>query len=465
MLLTLGAFLVVLGVLVFVHELGHFLAAKAAGIMVHRFSLGIGSPIPWLTTKRGETEYSVSWLPLGGYVKMATAEADGTTSALEGAEPEEVAPPERRFESKPVWVRMIVILAGVTMNALFAWAALTGLAIRQGNLINPTTTIGRILVDSLPAGARALAEVKVGARVVSVGGRAVDSWDDIVDQLRTAQGPDVTLTFADSSRVVVSIPDTDVGDRDRVAEAVLPWLPPVIGQIIPSRPGERAGLLPGDTVVAIDSMPLTHWYQLLDLVEPAIGRPLKFTLGRATGRTVISVTPQAERTVGPDGVVHEVGKIGIGPDIPTRSEPFTFFAAIIAGGRATLHASTTIVSSLRGLVSGQVDRRQVGGPILIAQLAGQQARQGLAEFVFFMAVVSVNLAILNLLPIPVLDGGQFMFLLAEVVLRRPLSLRLRERLTLVGLVLIGCLMIFAFWNDLSRNWVSIVGYLRQLVGG
>jgi regulator of sigma E protease len=300
---------------------------------------------------------------------------------------------------------------------------------------------------------------------VSVGGRAVDSWDDIVDQLRTAQGPDVTLTFADSSRVVVSIPDTDVGDRDRVAEAVLPWLPPVIGQIIPSRPGERAGLLPGDTVVAIDSMPLTHWYQLLDLVEPAIGRPLKFTLGRATGRTVISVTPQAERTVGPDGVVHEVGKIGIGPDIPTRSEPFTFFAAIIAGGRATLHASTTIVSSLRGLVSGQVDRRQVGGPILIAQLAGQQARQGLAEFVFFMAVVSVNLAILNLLPIPVLDGGQFMFLLAEVVLRRPLSLRLRERLTLVGLVLIGCLMIFAFWNDLSRNWVSIVGYLRQLVGG
>ncbi len=162
MLFTLGAFLVVLGVLVFIHELGHFLAAKAAGIMVHRFSLGMGSPIPWLTRKWGETEYAISWLPLGGYVKMATSESDATSSALEGAEPEETAPVERRFESKPVWQRMIVILAGVTMNVLFAFAAFTWLAFHNGRQIDPTTVVGRVTLDSLPASAAGLEAVHPG---------------------------------------------------------------------------------------------------------------------------------------------------------------------------------------------------------------------------------------------------------------------------------------------------------------
>lgn len=465
MLFTLGAFLVVLGVLVFVHELGHFLAAKAAGIMVHRFSLGIGSPVPWLTTKRGETEYSVSWLPLGGYVKMATAEADGTTSALEGAEPEEVAPPDRRFESKPVWVRMIVILAGVTMNTLFAWGAFTWLALKHGNLIDPTTIVGRVVVDSLPAGAKGLARIQPGARIVAVDGQPVNSWDDIIDGLLGASGAEVALSFADSNKIVLSIPSTATEDRARAALALQPWRSTVIGQVLPSRPAERAGLQAGDTVIAIDSIPLEHWYQLLDRVQPASGRALSFTVGRAGGRRVISVTPEAERVTDDNGVVHEVGKVGIGPTSESRSEGYTLLGAVAAGGRATLNASTQIVRSVRGMVNGQIDRHQVGGPIMIAQLAGQQARLGISEFLAFMALVSVNLAVLNLLPIPVLDGGQFMFLLAEVVLRRPLSLRLRERLTMVGLVLVGSLMIFAFWNDLARNWVRIMDYLHQLAGG
>lgn len=464
MLLTLGAFLVVLGVLVFIHELGHFLAAKAAGIMVHRFSLGIGAPIRWLTFTKGETEYSISWLPLGGYVKMATAEQDGTTSALEGAEPDEPAPVERRFESKPVWARMIVILAGVTMNILFAWGAFTWLAFKNGNLVDPTTTVGRVTVDSLPAGAQALASVQPGARIVEVNGRVVHSWDEIVDEVVGAAGDQLTFQFADSSRKVATIPATATEARAKLALAILPWRPAVIGQVLPSRPGDRAGLEPGDTVLAIDNVPLSYWYQLLDVVQPASGRALQFSIGRASGRSTISVTPEAERTTDAAGAVHEVGKIGIGPLSETRSEPYGLGGAIAAGGRATINASTQIFRSVRGMVSGQIDRRQVGGPIMIAQLAGQQAREGFSEFLAFMALVSVNLAVLNLLPIPVLDGGQFMFLLAEVALRRPLSLRLRERLTLVGLVLVGSLMIFAFWNDLARNWMSIMGYITKLFG-
>ena len=465
MLFTIGAFLVVLGVLVFIHELGHFLAAKAAGIMVHRFSLGMGSPIPWLTRKWGETEYAISWLPLGGYVKMATSESDATSSALEGAEPEETAPVERRFESKPVWQRMIVILAGVTMNVLFAFAAFTWLAFHNGRQIDPTTVVGRVTLDSLPASAAGLEAVHPGTRVLAVNGTPVTSWDQVVGGIAEAPGDSVVLTFDSVPALALAIPVTATEDRARVAIALDPWRPAVIGQVLPGHPGERAGLAVGDTVLAIDGSPVAQWYDLLDQVRPAAGRALVLTVGGAAGRRDVTVTPEGVSETGPDGAQHEVGKIGIGVALSLRSEPFSVPAAIVAGALETLSASTQIVRSVRGLVAGHIDRRSVGGPILIAQVAGQQARQGGNEFLAFMALVSVNLAVLNLLPIPVLDGGQFLFLVAEAVRRKPLSLRLRERLTLVGLSLISALMVLAFWNDIARNWAGIIGFIRRLGGG
>jgi len=465
MLLTLGAFLVVLGVLVFIHELGHFLAAKAAGIMVHRFSLGIGSPVPWLTRQWGETEYAISWLPLGGYVKMATAEADATSSALEGEEPEETAPVERRFESKPVWQRMIVILAGVTMNVVFAFLAFSWLAFHNGRQIDPTTVVGRVTLDSLPASAAGLAAVHPGMQVLAVNGTPVTSWDQVVGGIVEAPGDSVVLSFDSVPRLVLAIPATATESRVRAAIALAPWRNAVIGEVLPGRPGERAGLAVGDTVLAIDGSPVIQWYDLLDQVRPAAGRALVLSVGGAAGRRDVTVTPEGESETGPDGARHEVGKIGIGMALSLRSEPFGIPGAIAEGARETLSAFTQIVRSVRGLVAGHIDRRSVGGPILIAQVAGQQARQGASDFLTFMAIVSVNLAVLNLLPIPVLDGGQFLFLLAEAVRRRPLSLRLRERLTLVGLSLISALMIFAFWNDIARNWASIIGFIHRLGGG
>ena len=465
MLLTLGAFLVVLGVLVFIHELGHFLAAKAAGIMVHRFSLGMGSPIPWLTRKWGETEYAISWLPLGGYVKMATAESDATSSALEGEEPEETAPVERRFESKPVWQRMIVILAGVTMNVLFAFAAFSWLAFHNGRQIDPTTVVGRVTLDSLPASAAGLEAVRPGMRLLTVNGTPVTSWDQVVGGIAEAPGDSVVLTFDSMPALVLAIPATATEARARVAIALAPWRPAVIGQVLPGRPGERAGLAVGDTVIAIDGAPVVQWYDLLDQVRPAAGRALVLTVGGTAGRRDVTVTPEGESETGPDGAKHEVGKIGIGVALSLRSEPFSVMGAIAEGALETLSASTQIVRSVRGLVAGHIDRRSVGGPILIAQVAGQQARQGGSEFLAFMALVSVNLAVLNLLPIPVLDGGQFLFLLAEAVLRRPLPLRLREMLLRVGLALILALVVFAFWNDFARNWTSILDFFARIWTG
>ena len=162
MLTTVLALIVVLGVLIFVHEAGHFIAAKWAGIYVHRFSLGLGPPIPWLTFRRGETEYSISWLPLGGYVKMASREEDIGSSALEGGVPTAAVPPDRVFESKPIWKRMVVILAGVTMNALFAWIVFAGLVYKNGRQIDPVTVVGRVVPELVPKEAAALKQIAPG---------------------------------------------------------------------------------------------------------------------------------------------------------------------------------------------------------------------------------------------------------------------------------------------------------------
>src|SRR3954470_16110437 len=166
-LTTIIALIVVLGVLIFVHEAGHFLAAKWAGIYVYRFSLGLGPPIPWLTFRRGETEYSISWLPLGGYVKMASREEDISSSALEGGAPTVPVPPDRVFEAKPVWKRMIVILAGVTMDLLFAWAGNVGLAAKNGRAYDPTTAVGRVVPELVPHGSEAVLRIPPGTRITA----------------------------------------------------------------------------------------------------------------------------------------------------------------------------------------------------------------------------------------------------------------------------------------------------------
>ena len=190
MLTTICRSIVVLGVLIFVHEAGHFLAAKWAGIYVHRFSLGLGPPIPWLTFRRGETEYSISWLPLGGYVKMASREEDIGSSALEGGAPTVPVPPDRVFEAKPIWKRMVVILAGVTMNALFAWAVFAFLAYKNGRQIDPVTTVGRVVEESAAAGGREpCRQIRPGTRILRVNGDSVTSWDEVISGDRQHAGP------------------------------------------------------------------------------------------------------------------------------------------------------------------------------------------------------------------------------------------------------------------------------------
>ncbi len=456
MLVTLLAFAVTLGVLIFVHEFGHFAAAKWAGIWVHRFSIGIGSPIPWLTFRRGETEYSLSWLPLGGYVKMASEEEEASSAALEGGTPEAEVPPDRMFEAKPVWKRMIVILAGVTMNTLFAWLVFSGLALWQGKAVNPVTAIGAVDSAGLPAGAEAFRTLQRGDRITAINGRPVDSWNGVYDALQHTSAAAVALTLADGRTVTADVPADAVERRMALAMSLGPFTPAVTGRVIPGRVAATAGIQKGDTVVSVDGQPVVQWADVLTIIERSPGRELRVGLGRATGRMEVTVTPEST-TVSDSAGPRVVGKIGVEVYTGFRREPYTVLGAMGAGVKETVNASTVVVRMLKGLVSGNVARSSLGGPIAIGQMAGQSARMGVEPFLTFMAIISMNLAVLNLLPIPVLDGGQFLFLIGEAIRRKPLPLKLRERLTLAGLAIVGALMVFALWNDLTRLVRQISG--------
>ncbi len=193
---------------------------------MHRFSLGLGPPIPWLTFRRGETEYSISWLPLGGYVKMASREEDLGSSALEGGAPTAMVPPNRVFEAKPMWQRMVVILAGVTMNALFAWAMFSFLAYKNGRQIDPVTTVGRVLTEGLPQDAAALTQISPGSKITRVNGDTVTSWDEIVDGIANASAPEVRIDLDRGQTVVLPIHPDALEDRLRAAHALQPFRAP-----------------------------------------------------------------------------------------------------------------------------------------------------------------------------------------------------------------------------------------------
>lgn len=375
----------VFGLVVFVHELGHFLAAKAVGVYTPRFSIGFGKAL-W-RRRRGETEYVLGWLPIGGYVRMASKEDEATafleggsensaTHLTENGEPldpdamipfgPKPIPKDRWFESKPLWARMLILLSGVTMNVILAFVVTTGMFIHYGNPYLSTTA------DSLFAGKpAALAGLQHGDSIVSINGAKVD-WDGLVDKVSASPG--VALTF--------------------------------------------------------------------DVVRKGEHRQ-------------IAITPAADTAMNPStGKVENVGRIGIVPI--QQSKPVGLGEAITSGGRATWMMAGTVIEALRGLATRKVSASELGGPIMIAQASVQAARGGAEQLLFLIALISTNLAVFNLLPIPVLDGGQIAINLLESAKGSAFSTRTREYILRAGLAAVLLLFALVTYNDIRRLIVSFV---------
>jgi regulator of sigma E protease len=446
--MTVLATIIVLGVLIFVHELGHFWAAKAVGVEVQRFSIGLGPKV--FGFQRGETEYVLSAIPLGGYVKMGGMD-DEVMERIEGGAVAEKRPSERDFDRKPIWARTLVISAGVIMNMIFAFAVYSFVAARWGIPDYATTRIGRVAAESLPAGTGALAQIEPGSRVVRLGGEPVRNWSDFVGGLHEAPAGRMRVELVDPSGVIeIDVPASEA-ERRALAASFSPWVEAGVGMTLPGSPAEQGGLEPGDRVTAVAGSPVANWWDLVREIESRPGERVEIALTRG-GRElvrVVSVGAEEERRAGETVVV---GKIGIGPPNPEMTYTNASVGeAVVHGYRETIAVSGLILGFLRDLVTGGISPRSVGSIVTIGEASGQAAQAGFDQFLRFMALFSVNLAILNLLPIPVLDGGHLVFLGIEAV-RGGRGLTAQQRLAWsnVGFLIIVGIMIWALGNDFLR---------------
>ena len=449
--MTVLATIVVLGVLIFVHELGHFWAAKLVGVEVQRFSIGLGPRVwgvPW-----GETEYVFSVIPLGGYVKMGGME-DEVMDKLEGGNSKEPrVPGPRDFDGKPIWARTLVISAGVIMNMIFAFVIYSVIAGVWGVPDYATTQVGRISQSWLPPGTESMAQIPVGAELVRMGEREVEDWGDVMDGILLSSPGPLDFEFRNpTGQVAVDIP-SDEGDRRLLALSITPWAEAEVGMVEPGSPADKGGVEMGDRIVAVDGVPVVNWYAFLDAIKPHPGARVDLEIlrnGRPLNRTVTLNSLEEEDPV--TGEISVVGQLGIsrGQDdlVYTRVGPKV---AVVAGYRNTVGVTGMILDFLKNLVTGQVSPRSVGSIVTIGEASGQAAAQGLEYFLGFLALFSVNLAILNLLPIPVLDGGHLVFLAIEAVRGgNPLSVEQRLRWSQVGFVVLIGIMVWALSNDVMR---------------
>ncbi len=438
------ATIVLLGVLILVHELGHFWAAKAVGIRVERFSVGLG-PRVWGIERDG-TEYVLAAIPLGGYVKMQGMDDEVMEQIEGGSSGRPRRPRAGDFDGKPIWARAFVISAGVIMNMAFAFLLFTLVHAAWGRAEQATTRVAAVEESDLPAGAEALARIAAGSEIVRVGETPTGSWEALQRALLEAPpGPLAIETGSPSERVEIAVTE-DRRERVALVNALAPWAEAVIGRVDPGSPAADALLESGDRIVGVAGAPVADWQAMVREVGARPGERVEIAVLRNDTRlvraVVLETTGSGEEARGRLGVYQAPF-----PEVRIRLPPGQ---AVVAGWNETVGITLAILNFLGDLFTGDQSPRQVGSIGTIAVESGRAVQSGIDGFLRFMAMFSVNLAILNMLPIPVLDGGHMVFLGIELVRGERLSAKQRLRWSQVGLWVVLGIMVWALGNDLLR---------------
>jgi regulator of sigma E protease len=433
---TLLSFLFVLGVLIFVHELGHFLAARRLGIRVLTFSLGFGPKI--LKTTRGDTEYCVSAIPLGGYVKMAGESPD---------DPRSGAPDE--FLSKTKWERFQVLIMGPVMNIVLAVVVLA-IVLAQGAempaYLDQSPVVGAVGANS-PA---QRSGIRAGDRILTVDGESMATWDDVEIAVKTRPNRSMPITVDRDGRPLSFDVRSSAEGRWEAGEiGITPITRPVAMALERGDPADAAGVKPGDVIVAVNGTRMASTESLTTIIRANAEKSIDLLVSRKGAERHIPVVPMLKEGRGWIGItiVPETKSFKPGP-----------LEAVRLSVEQNAKSSVLILKTLGGLFTGSTSVRQLQGPVGIAQISGESAKAGFLPLLTLMAVISLNLGLLNLMPVPVLDGGHILIMILEGVARRDFSMAVKEKMLLAGFVVLMLLMVTVIYNDLTR-----IPSIRQLM--
>ncbi len=424
---NLLAFVLVLGFLIFAHEAGHFIVAKLFRVRVLVFSFGFGQRL--FGFKRGETDYRVSLIPLGGYVRMA------------GDTPEENQPSDPgEFLSKPKWQRFLILLAGPFMNLLIAVAFVAAISmVGTEALIEPP-----ILGEVAPGKPAAQAGLRVRDRIVAVNGDRITDFDDLRMVISMNAGRPLRIEYERNgirytTTMTPAREESQFGPVGRVGIGA--WIDPVVGRVEPGSPAARAGVRGGDRIVAAAGQPISRLTQLNDIFGRVKGGPIPLEIVR-NGLRIRVMLPAVNPT-------ERESYRGLVP--PTRIRKLSFGPAIKDSLEQNWKSLKYTVISITRIFKGEGSVKELSGPITIARVSGTMLRQGFMPVLFLMAMISLQLGVMNLLPIPVLDGGHILVLLIEGAARRDLSIHMKERVQQVGLAVLAALFIIVLYNDVITN--------------
>jgi len=443
------AFLVALGLLISIHEYGHFWVARRVGIKVLRFSVGFGRALFKRHGKVDGTEFVLAAIPLGGYVKML--------DEREGNVP--VAERHRAFNNKPLWARSAVVIAGPMANFILAFVAYWIV------MMIGISGIAPLVGAPAPNSAASMAGFEHEDLIISVNGLQTPTWTDarialLESSLGSTAPLDIEVEAANGQRLIrqLSLTQDDMlkSEGDAVANlGFRTWWPevdPIIGEVVAGGAAEAAGLQAGDRVLAIDGNDISSWRDLVQRVQPSAGVALQLDILRNGNSVVVSLTPEPFQA-GDD----TIGRIGVmetqSAQLASKARVVVKYAPLAALGQAlerTWNMSVLTLRMLGKLLLGQASLENISGPISIAQFAGQSASTGIDHYINFIALISISLAVLNLLPIPMLDGGHLLFFACEAVRGKPLPDRVQIWGQQMGIAVLGALMFLAFYNDIWR---------------